>query len=169
MWRQADGPESDEDESGVDAEEHDHIADEQWGGQQGGTAIDLVLSEEIFMTTSHMQRAAGAITYLDATACHDRIVTNMLILAYAAAGLPWMSCLLFGRTLKQMKHCITTACGPSSMFDTASAEDPFHGPGQGAMDGPSAWTNMCNTIMNAFKPKARGCKMADPTKTLVWK
>ena len=120
------------------AEEHDCIADEQWGRRQGRTAIDLVLSEEIFMTTSHMQRAAGAIMDLDAAACHDRIVTNALVLAYAAAGLPWTLCLLFGRTLKQIKYYVTTACGPSSMFDATSPKDPFCGPDQGATDGPSA-------------------------------
>ena len=53
------------------AEEHEIIADEQWGGRQGGTAIDLVLSEEMFMTTLHMQHAAGAIPDLDVTACCD--------------------------------------------------------------------------------------------------
>ena len=78
------------------------------------------------------------------------------------------SCPLFGRTLKQMKYHMTTAHGPSPMCNTTTEEDPFYGPGQGATDGPPLWTNMCNAMINVFKPKARGCKIVDPTKSLAW-
>eukprot|EP00978_Attheya_sp_CCMP212_P042234 scaffold253977_cov55-Attheya_sp.AAC.1 len=49
------------------------LADEQWGGRSGRTAIDLVMSKEMMISTLHLLRKNGGITDVDAIACYDRI------------------------------------------------------------------------------------------------
>eukprot|EP00978_Attheya_sp_CCMP212_P016818 scaffold44420_cov34-Attheya_sp.AAC.4 len=78
---------------------HDHhgLAVEQWGGIPGRTAIDLVMSKEIRITTLHLMRKNGALTDVDATACYDRIMPSLMWLAYNKAGVTWNIVQLFAK------------------------------------------------------------------------
>ena len=78
------------------------LAKEQWGGRPGKTAIDLVMSKEMMITTYHLLKKNGAITDVDATACYDRIPPILMWLAYFKAGAPWHLILLFAKALEQL-------------------------------------------------------------------
>ena len=150
---------------------HDHhgLAVEQWGGIPGRTAIDLVMSKEIMITTLHLMRKNGALTDVDATACYDRIIPCLMWLAYNKAGATWNIVQLFAKALVQLKYYIITAFGKSERSNSHSKKHQFLGPGQGAADSPFAWALISTKLIAAYKRRAKGCKISDPTGTLTWK
>jgi hypothetical protein len=120
-------------------EEHHKLATEQWGGRPGRTAIDLVMSKEMFNTIHHLLRKNGAITDVDATACYDRMVPNLIWLAYWKAGATWNIVQLLACSLLALQYYIVTAFGKSNLKNFHSRLSQFLGPGQGASDSPFAW------------------------------
>eukprot|EP00978_Attheya_sp_CCMP212_P022683 scaffold68115_cov70-Attheya_sp.AAC.1 len=71
------------------AEKHNLLSDEQYGGQKGRSAIDVVMLMELTLGIFHLQCSNGAIT------CYDHIIALLVALTYSKAGLPDHLCVLF--------------------------------------------------------------------------
>eukprot|EP00978_Attheya_sp_CCMP212_P007588 scaffold17533_cov70-Attheya_sp.AAC.1 len=80
------------------------VANEQWGGRPGRTAIDLVMSKEMITTIHHIMRKNGAIIDADATACYNRIVPSLIWLAYWKAGATWKIVQLLACSLMALQY-----------------------------------------------------------------
>eukprot|EP00978_Attheya_sp_CCMP212_P027159 scaffold90661_cov61-Attheya_sp.AAC.1 len=117
-------------------EDHHMLANKQWGGRPGHTAIDLVMSKEMITTVHPLMRKNGAITDVDAMACYDRIVPSIIWLAYWKAGATWNIVQLFACSLLALQYYIVTAFGISNLKNSHSRKSQFLGPGQGATDSP---------------------------------
>jgi hypothetical protein len=104
---------------------HQKLADEQWGGIPGRTAIDLVLSKEMMISTLHLLRQNGAITDVDARACYDRIVPILMWLSYFISGATWNIVQLFACALLQLQYYIVTAYETSTLSNQHSDEHHF--------------------------------------------
>jgi hypothetical protein len=150
---------------------HDHhkLAEEQWGGIPGRTAIDLVMSKEMMTICLHLMRKNGAITDVDATACYDRMVPALIWLGYFKAGATWNIVQLFALALLNLKYFIVTAFGISLLANQHSDLSQFLGPGQGATDAPFAWALISTYLICAYKKQAHGCTLKDPTGKITWK
>ena len=150
-------------------EEHHKLATEQWGGRPGRTAIDLVMSKEMFNTIHHLLRKNGAITDVDATACYDRMVPNLIWLAYWKAGATWNIVQLLACSLLALQYYIVTAFGKSNLKNFHSRLSQFLGPGQGASDSPFAWALISTYLIIVYNKRSRGCEYSDPTGEIQWK
>jgi hypothetical protein len=84
---------------------HQKLADEQWGGIPGRTAIDLVLSKDMMISTFHLLRQNGAITDVDARACYDRIVPILMWLSYFLSHCTHIDVALILPIRRYMEHC----------------------------------------------------------------
>eukprot|EP00978_Attheya_sp_CCMP212_P021895 scaffold64378_cov66-Attheya_sp.AAC.2 len=73
------------------------------------TAIDLVMSKEIMITTLHLMRKNGALTDVNATACYDRIMPCLMWLAYNKAGATWNIVQFFTKELLSTGHFLGPA------------------------------------------------------------
>eukprot|EP00978_Attheya_sp_CCMP212_P032184 scaffold124289_cov63-Attheya_sp.AAC.2 len=117
--------------------------DEQYGGRNGRSAIDVVMLMELTLGIFHLQRSNGAITDCDATACYDCIIALLVALAYSKA-----------------------AFGVSEEFNKHSPDTPLHGLGQGSTDGPTRWNFLSDKIIKAHNKRAKGSTLTDPGKWL---
>jgi hypothetical protein len=145
------------------------LADEQWGGRPGRTAIDLVMSKEMMISTLHLLRKNGGITDVDAIACYDRIVPCLIWLAYFKAGATWNIVQLLATALRNLQYFIVTAFGESDLSNAHSFWSQFLGPGQGATDGPFSWALISSFLIFVFNKQAQGCNFNDPTGEFSWK
>ena len=125
------------------------LSKEQWGGRPRLTAIDLVMSKEMMITMLHLLRQNGAITDVDATACYNRIAVSLQWLSYAKAGATQNIIQLLAKALENLQYFIATSFGLSTKKNQHSKEDQFHGPRQGATDGPFCWAILSMMIIYA--------------------
>jgi hypothetical protein len=147
-------------------EKHNLMADEQYGGRNGRSAIDVVMLKTFTIAIFHLMRCNGAIIDCDAKACYDRILPALIALLYYKAGLVLNLCILFARALKQMNYHMVTAYGVSKESNQHSDNDPSYGMGQGAADGPGGWSLVSNVIVKSHNQKAYGSLITDPIKTI---
>jgi hypothetical protein len=145
------------------------LADEQWGGIPGRTAIDLVMSKEMMLSTLHLLKRNGALTDVDATACYDRIIPCIMWLSYFKAGATWNLVQLFATALRNLTYYIVTAFGKSDRFNKHFPWSQFLGPGQGATDSPFAWALISSFLIFVYNKRAHGCHFEDPTGEFSWK
>eukprot|EP00957_Ditylum_brightwellii_P002362 181156-Ditylum_brightwellii.AAC.1 len=68
-----------------------------------------------------------------------------------------------------MKYHMTTTKGILEEYKSHLQEEPMYGSGQGATDGPAKWTFKDNVIAKTYNKKATGCRMHDPTKSIMKK
>eukprot|EP00978_Attheya_sp_CCMP212_P031043 scaffold116006_cov90-Attheya_sp.AAC.1 len=68
-------------------EKHNLMSDEQYGGRNGRTAIDVVMLKTFTIAVLHLMRCNGAIVDCNAKACYDRILPVIIALLYYKAGL----------------------------------------------------------------------------------
>lgn len=148
------------------AEKQQYISDENYGGRNNRSAIDVVLKKVFTLTTYHLTRTNAAITDCDAKACYDRILPHVMALANIKAGLPKKPATLFMNVLHNMKYHITTGLGISKLANTNSKKTPIYGIGQGATDAPAQWTLMSDIIQKIHNNRAYGTIITNPTKTI---
>eukprot|EP00957_Ditylum_brightwellii_P211823 15366642-Ditylum_brightwellii.AAC.1 len=70
------------------SEEHNYLEDEQHGGREGRSLIDVVALKQFTTETHHYQQSNADMTDCDAKACYNRITSELLALLYAKAGCP---------------------------------------------------------------------------------
>ena len=68
----------------------------------------------------------------DATACFNRMVTNLTILCCSLNNVPELVCKLQSYTLNTMIYMIITALGTSQQSYSTTKQKPIHGTGQGS-------------------------------------
>jgi hypothetical protein len=147
-------------------EKHKALANEQYGGRNGHSAIDVVLLKEFTLGILHLKRYKSTVIDCDAKACYHRILAVLVALVYFKAGLALSVCTLFARALKQMKFYMVTAFGVSEQYNQHSNETPSYGIGQGATDGPPGWTGVSDIIIKSHNSKAHRSILEYPAKTI---
>eukprot|EP00978_Attheya_sp_CCMP212_P035720 scaffold157196_cov33-Attheya_sp.AAC.1 len=123
----------------------------------------------MFNTIHHLLRKNGAITDVDATACYDRMVPNLIWLAYWKAGASWNIVQLLACSLLALQYYIVTAFGKSNLKHFHSRISQFLGPGQGASDSPFAWALISTYLIMVYNKRSSGCAFSDPTGEIQWK
>eukprot|EP00978_Attheya_sp_CCMP212_P015194 scaffold39147_cov55-Attheya_sp.AAC.7 len=147
-------------------EKHNLMADEQYGGCNGRSVIDVVMLMTFIIAIFQLMMCNGAITNCDTQACYDRILPVIIALIYYKASLLLNLCTLFTEALQKMRYHMVMAYGVSKESNQHSAIDPSYGMGQGATDGPGGWSLVSNVIVKSHNQKAYGSFIADPTKSI---
>ena len=142
------------------------LATEQWGGRKGKQCIDLALHSELLLHILHLSRTNASCTDFDAKACFDFIAPSLLSLAYSKGGASEQVTNLLGKALLRSRYYPTTDHGVSEKYNTHSPDSPFCGSGQGSCDGTASWVHTCNPCIKAYKERARGLNIFDPTGTI---
>ena len=148
-------------------EDQQYLSDENYGGRNNRSAIDVVLKKVFTITTYHLTRTNAAITDCDAKACYDRILPHLMALVNMKAGMPKKVAILFMNILQEMKYHISTGFGISKEANTNSNENPIYGIGQGATDGPAQWTMMSDILQKIHNKRAIGTTITNPTKSIT--
>eukprot|EP00957_Ditylum_brightwellii_P144064 10976972-Ditylum_brightwellii.AAC.1 len=106
------------------AELHQFILPDQYGGQKGKASIDIPALTVFNLDTLYFMRANMAFVYCDARACYDCIVVIMSVLAEQATGLALKLSRFFAATLNKLEYNMFTAYGPSQQTNINSEEHP---------------------------------------------
>eukprot|EP00957_Ditylum_brightwellii_P177298 13506285-Ditylum_brightwellii.AAC.1 len=141
------------------------LSNNQWGGRNGQSAINVPTLKTFTLETLHLIHANAVFTNCDAHACYDRMIGITTGLALHKAGLPLNMCTFFIKALKQIEYYMSTAYGLSTEKNTNLNNQPVHGHRQGATCSPASWTFNSDTILKIYTKEAHGCIIRDPTKT----
>ena len=111
----------------------------QFGSRPKRNAIDPVIIEELQFELSRLTRRTIAQTNYDATACYDRIIPNLAVLASRRFGVPTAVTASNARTLGGASYHIRTELGVAADGYWHSKETPIFGTGQGSANSPAIW------------------------------
>ena len=98
----------------------------------------------------------------DATACFDRMVTNLTELCCRLHNVPELTCKLQSSTLNTMKYKIIKTLGTSQQFYSTNKQKPIHGTGQGSGASGSNWLFTSVPMMVTIEKNCEGCTIHSP-------
>lgn len=87
----------------------------------------------------------------DASACYDRILVPLAMIAARRWGMPVNAIELHAKTLEAMQYTIKTSYGTSEKYYTGNTEEPLFGTGQGSGASPAAWLSLATVLMNTLE------------------
>ena len=103
------------------------LNDGQYGSRTRRNAIDPVMIEEFQLEISRLSRRMFLQMNYDATACYDRIISNLAMLVSQKFGVHPMVTKMNARTLQAAKYKVRTEMGISANSYSHSLENPVYG------------------------------------------
>ena len=86
----------------------------------------------------------------DASACYDRIIVALAMLAARRCGMPANAIRSHAETLQYMRYSVKTHYGVTTDSYTGTPFEPLFGTGQGSGASPAAWLSLVVVIMNTI-------------------
>ena len=87
----------------------------------------------------------------DASACFDRIIVALGMLAARRCGMPKEAVSTHAKSLELMKYTVKTVHGISDSSYTGTAFAPLFGTGQGSGASPAVWLSLVVLLLNTLK------------------
>ena len=137
------------------AEEVDFLNQGQYGGRSKCSASDPVLIEELQMDISRVSRKTVVQTNHDATACYDRIVPNLAMVASQKFGVSASVTQACATTLEKAEYWIRTDLGLAPTGYHHSQESPVYGTRQGSAFSPAIWFFMSCILYDIYEKLAK--------------
>ena len=141
----------------------------QYGSRPRRNAIDPVMIEEMQLEISRLSRRMFIQVNYDATACYDRIIPNLAMLASQKFGVHPMVTKCNATTLQKAKYKVRTELGISEEAYSHCLEDPIYGIGQGAGNSSNHWGFITSAAYDAYDTKATPATYQHPDRTNVTK
>ena len=133
------------------ATDHDLIHPGQHGSVPGRNATDLVMLNQLTTDMVRIKKTYYAHFDNDASACYDRILVPLAMIAARRWGMPVNAIELHAKTLEAMQYTIKTSYGTSEKYYTGNTEEPLFGTGQGSGASPAAWLSLATVLMNTLE------------------
>ena len=86
----------------------------------------------------------------DASACYDRIIVTLTMLAARRCGMPELAAQTHAEALKFTKYKVKTIHGVSEACYQGTPFEPLFGTGQGSGASPAAWLTLVVLLMNTL-------------------
>ncbi len=137
----------------------------QFGLRPKRNAVDPVFIEELQFELSRLTRKTVAQTNYDATACYDRIIPNLAMLASRRFGVPKEVTASNARTLEQASYHIRTELGVSPDGYKHCEENPIFGTGQGSANSPAIWCFISSLLYQCYDTLAIPATYCSPDQT----
>ncbi|KAI2512852.1 hypothetical protein MHU86_1641 [Fragilaria crotonensis] len=127
------------------------LNDGQYGSRPGRMAIEpvmlLQLTTDLCMVLKHNLARFDN----DASACYDRIIVALAMLAARRCGMPEQSVQTHADVLRLMHYTVKTVHGVSENNYSGTAFEPLFGTGQGSGASPAAWLSLIVIMLNTFE------------------
>jgi exonuclease III len=147
------------------AEALKQLNDGQYGSRPARNAIDPVMIEELQFEISRISRRMMIQTNYDATACYDRIIPNLAMLASKKFGVHPQVTKTNATTLLKARYHIRTELGVSPESYSHSELMPIFGTGQGSGNSPMLWLFLCCILFAIYASLAKPAKYCNPDGT----
>ena len=122
----------------------------QYGSVPGHTAIELVMLNQISNDICRTNKLNIIRFENDASACYDRILVHLGMVAARRCGMPANAISLHANTLHHMQYRVKTAFGISQDYYTGTPTEPLFGTGQGSGASPAVWLSLVIVLMNTL-------------------
>lgn len=137
------------------------LPEEQWGGRVKLSSIDLGISKRIIIDYAKLTNKPVAIVDIDATACYDRIVHSIGVLAMASYGLHTKAIRWLLTMLEQMTYRKNIG-KKQSEYTYPSKDDDIQGLGQDSAYAGARWMFTDAKIIEHYSAQAHPLLMTCP-------
>ncbi|KAI2491604.1 hypothetical protein MHU86_22948 [Fragilaria crotonensis] len=134
----------------------------QFGSRPRRNAVDPVMIEELQFEISRLSRRMFLQTNYDATACYDRIIPNLAMLASRRFGVAKEVTQANATTLNKAKYHIRTELGMSDSSYSHSVDMPIYGTGQGSGNSPMIWCFLSSLLFDCYDLRASPAQYCNP-------
>jgi hypothetical protein len=141
------------------------LNDGQYGSRPTRNAIDPVMLEELQFEMSRISRRMLVQTNFDATACYDRIIPNLAMLASQKFGVHPSVTKTNALTFFLAKYHVRTEIGVSTTFYSHSEDNPIYGIGQGSGNASVLWGFISSLLYDIYELKAHPATYCNPDGT----
>jgi hypothetical protein len=138
------------------------LNDGQFGSRPRRNAIDPVMIEELQFEISRLSRRMFLQTNYDASACYDRIIPNLAMLASRKFGVAKEATQCNSYTLFNANYQIRTELGLSESSYSHSTDMPIYGTGQGSGNSPMIWCFLSSLLYDCYDLKAYPAQYCNP-------
>jgi hypothetical protein len=132
------------------AEKHYLLNDGQHGSRPGRTAMDPIMLIQLTTDLSRLLKTNLARFDNDASACYDRIIVALGMLAARRLGMPKNAIRTHADALQFMKYTVKTIHGVSEDTYEGTHFEPLFGTGQGSGASPSVWLTLVVILLNTL-------------------
>jgi hypothetical protein len=132
------------------ADRHHLLNDGQHGSVPRRTAMDPIMLTQLTSDLCRTLKHNLARFDNDASACYDRIMVALGMLAARRCGMQPNSINTHATVLQQMKYTVKTHHGISEAHFAGTSESPLFGTGQGSGASPAVWLTLVVTPMNTL-------------------
>jgi hypothetical protein len=122
----------------------------QYGSVPGKMAIELVMLNQISNDICRTNKINLIRFENDASACYDRILVHLGMLAAHRCGMPTNAVQIHADTLERMQYKVKTAFGISTNHYSSDHGEPLFGTGQGSGASPAVWLTLVVILMNTL-------------------
>jgi hypothetical protein len=116
----------------------------QHGSVPGRTAMELVMLNQLSNDICRSAKINIIRFDNDASACYDRILVHLGMMAARRCGMPENALLVHAGTLQHMRYRVKTTYG-------LSEDSPLYGTGQGSGASPAIWLTLVVILMNTLE------------------
>ncbi|KAI2508454.1 hypothetical protein MHU86_5981 [Fragilaria crotonensis] len=128
----------------------DLLHDSQHGSIPRRTAMDPIMLIQLTTDLCRILRHDMARFDNDASACYDRIIVALGMLAARRCGMPKNAVRLHADALQFMKYTVKTAYGVSESNYSGTPFAPLFGTGQGSGASPAVWLSFVVLLLHTF-------------------
>ena len=111
------------------AEDHNFLPEDNWGGRQLRSAGDLGLHRVLTLQLSTLTRTTLGQVDLDAKSCYNCIIRPIAVIACYKFGMPINLCCWLMAVLESSQHHLLTTNGRSLQSYASSPDHRLHGVG----------------------------------------
>ena len=126
------------------------LNDGQHGSVPRRTAMDPIMLTQLTTDLCRLLKHNLARFDNDASACYDRIIVSLGMLAARRCGMPDHAVRTHADSLKLMKYTVKTVHGISEDNYQGTPFSPLFGTGQGSGASPAVWLTLIVTLMNTL-------------------
>ena len=127
------------------------LNDGQHGSVPGRTTMDPIMLNQLTTDTCRVLRINYARFDNDASACFDRIIVALAMLAARRCGMPLNAVMTHATALEMMQYTVTTVYGVSEESYQGTPFEPLFGTGQGSGASPALWLTLVVLLLNTLE------------------
>jgi hypothetical protein len=127
------------------------LNDGQHGSVPGRTTMDPVMLNQLTTDLSRVLKVNYARFDNDASACFDRIIVALGMMAARRCGMPIEAVRTHAQALELMQYMVKTVYGVSEKSYTGTVMDPLFGTGQGSGASPAVWLSLVVILLNTLE------------------
>jgi hypothetical protein len=132
------------------AVDQDLLHKSQHGSVPRHTTMDAVMQTQLTTDLCRVMKHNLARFDNDASACYDRIIVPLAMLAARRCGMPDEAILFHSEALQHMEYSVQTVHGVSSESYQGTTTTPLFGTGQGSGASPAAWLSLGVLLMKTM-------------------